>query len=100
MVLPQFSLRTALGLMVVLAFVSLVVSRGLQGSPWAMGVSVALFALVFSFLSYAAVFGIVYLVSKAWNRRVTPAQKRSAPADATPPPRESADLFPSASELT
>jgi hypothetical protein len=87
----------ALGLTAVLAFVSLLISRGLQGNPWAMGFSVALFALVLAFLAYAAVFGLVYLVSKVWNRRsasVLPTAGISAA------PREHADLIPPANELT
>jgi uncharacterized membrane protein len=68
MVIPQFSLRMALALMALLGFVSLLIARGLRGSSWAMGVSIALAALVCSFLVYAMVFGIVYVASKAFNR--------------------------------
>ena len=54
--------------MAVLGFVSLLISRGLQGSAWAMGVSVTLAALAFAFTTYAAAFGLVFLVSRVWNR--------------------------------
>jgi hypothetical protein len=67
MILPQFTLRMALALMAVLGFVSLIVSRGLQGSAWAMGVSVALAALVFAFATYAAAFGLVFVLSRVWS---------------------------------
>ena len=99
MVLPQFSLRMALGLTAVLAVVSLIFSRGLQGNPWAMGVSVALFALVLAFIAYAAVFGFVYLVSKVWNRR-SPTVRPVAGVGAAAAPREHADLVPPVSELS
>jgi hypothetical protein len=94
----------ALGLTAVLAFVSLLISRGLQGNAWAMGVSVALIALVGAFLAYAVVFGLVYLVSRIWNR-ASPARRPGAgegvSAVGVPAaPREPADLAPTASELT
>jgi hypothetical protein len=94
----------ALGLTAVLAFVSLLISRGLQGNAWAMGVSVALFALVAAFLAYAAVFGLVYLVSRIWNR-ASPARwpstvEGASAVGASAAPREPADLAPTASELT
>lgn len=99
MILPQFSLRMVLGLMAVLAFVSLVVSRGLQGSSWAMGVTIALTALVFSFIAYAAVFGIVYVISRAFHQR--PIAARLSPARATASeqilpaqPRDNTNLVP------
>jgi Na+-transporting methylmalonyl-CoA/oxaloacetate decarboxylase gamma subunit len=101
MVLPQFSLRMALGLTAVLAFVSLLISRGLHGNPWAMGVAVAIFAVVVSFLVYATVFGFVYLVSRVWNRGAPSARPvESASRGAAAAPREHADLLPPASELT
>jgi len=87
-----------LGLTAVLAVVSLLISRGLQGNPWAMGVSVSLAALVLSFLAYAAVFALVYLVSKVWNRRSVTA--RSGTSAGAAAPREHADLIPPASDLT
>jgi hypothetical protein len=99
MVLPQFSLRMALGLTAVLAVVSLIISRGLQGNPWAMGVSVALFALVLAFIAYAAVFGFVNLVSRIWNRRSS-GIRPVASVGVAPAPREHADLAPPVSELS
>jgi amino acid transporter len=72
MVLPQFSLRMVLGLVAVLGFVSLVISRGLQGSAWAMGITMALAALVFAFVAYATVFGLVFAISKVFNRQAIP----------------------------
>jgi hypothetical protein len=89
-----------LGLTAVLAFVSLVVSRGLQGNPWAMGISVALFAVVLAFLAYAAVFGLVYAVSKVWNRRLASGRPASAGVGTSVAPRERADFVPPASELS
>jgi hypothetical protein len=99
MILPQFSLRMALGLMAVLAFVSLVVSRGLQGSSWAMGVTITLAALVFAFLAYAAVFGIVFVISRAFHQRPTAPRIIPARATAGEPvlpaqPRDNTDLMP------
>jgi hypothetical protein len=89
----------ALALTAVLGVVSLIISRGLQGNPWAMGVSVSLFALVLAFLAYAAVFGLVYLISKVWVRR-SRAVRTTAGGDVSAAPREPADLLPPASELS
>jgi hypothetical protein len=80
MVLPQFSLRMALGMMAVLGFVSLLISRGLQGSTWAMGITIALAALAFAFVAYAAVFGLVFVASKLMSRRSPPSRVISASA--------------------
>ncbi len=55
--------------MAALAFVSLLLSRGLRGSGWAMGVTMAQCAVAFAFVAHAIVFGMAYLVSRAWNRR-------------------------------
>jgi hypothetical protein len=88
-----------LGLTAVLAFVSLVISRGLQGNPWAMAFSVALFALVLAFMAYAAVFGLVYMVSKVWNRRSAHSRPASPGVGTSVAPREHVDLVPPASEL-
>ena len=99
MVLPQFSLRMVLGLMAVLAFVSLVVSRGLQGSSWAMGLTIALAALVFAFIAYAAAFGLVFVISRAFHQRPAPAVVSPARAAASEPilaaePRDNTNLVP------
>jgi uncharacterized membrane protein len=99
MVLPQFSLRMVLGLVAVLAFVSLIISRGLQGSAWAMGVSVALLALVFVFSMYAVFFGAIYLVSLAFNLRAALQPQRAEvalPATRALPtvPRDNTEFVP------
>jgi hypothetical protein len=99
MVLPQYSLRMILGLMAVLGFVSLIVSRGLQGSGWALGVSVAFVALIFVFLAYGAFFGIIYLVSRPFQRQDVSRQLGGAPASpaqtgAASAPRDNTDLMP------
>ena len=88
-----------LGLMAVLGFISLIISRGLQGSGWALGVSVAFVSLVFVFLAYAAFFGIIYLVSRPFQRRNMSRQLAMAPASqsnvaAASAPRDNTDLMP------
>jgi hypothetical protein len=82
MILPQFSLRMTLGLVAVLGVASLILSRALQGSGWAMGVSVALASIVFLFITYAAVFALIYLLAMAFQRRTVlrpQATQRAAP---------------------
>jgi hypothetical protein len=64
-----------------------------------MGVSVALFALVLAFLAYAAVFGLVYLVSKVWIRR-SRGVRPTISVGVAAAPREPADLMPPVSELS
>ena len=68
----------ALGLMAVLGFVSLLISRGLRGNSWAMGLSVALAALVAAFAAYALAFGMIYLLSKIWKRSSYPQSSATA----------------------
>jgi hypothetical protein len=97
MLLPQFSLRTTLALVAVLGFVSLIVSRGLQGSSWAMGATIALAALVFAFMAYAAAFGIVYILARAFHQR--PILARPGPTSASErilsaQPRDNTNLAP------
>jgi len=99
MLLPQFSLRMVLGLVAVLGFVSLLVSRGLQGSSWAMGVTIALAALVFAFVTYAAVFGLVFVVSKVFNRkaisrRLGPVGTAASDSMLSVQPRDNSNLVP------
>jgi hypothetical protein len=104
MVLPQFSLRLVLGLVAVLAFVSLVISRGLQGSAWAMGVSGALVALVFIFGMCAVFYGVIFVVSLAFTGLARPplrAQLAShGPRTLAAPPRDNTDLTPPAASET
>jgi hypothetical protein len=88
--------------MAVLGFVSLLVSRGLQGSSWAMGVTIALAALVLAFLTYAAVFGLVYGISRVFQRPPSPRVRNAVPVATElplPEPRDNSQLAaPSASE--
>jgi hypothetical protein len=72
MILPQFSLRMTLGFVAVLGVASLILSRALNGSSWAMGVSVALASILFLFFAYAVAFAVLYLLALAFHRRSIP----------------------------
>jgi hypothetical protein len=63
MLIPQFSLRWMLSVTAAIAVVFLVMGWAIRGSAWAVGVSAAVVTLVLVGLVYAAMFGIVWLIS-------------------------------------
>ncbi|HEX4148671.1 MAG TPA: hypothetical protein VHY20_06775 [Pirellulales bacterium] len=65
MLIPNFTLRWMLGMIVVMAVVFLIMSRALAGSVWAAGVSAAILTLALAGLVYAVLFAIVWLFGLA-----------------------------------
>ena len=63
MLIPQYSIRWLLVITAVCAGLFSIVGLAVRGQSWAIGVSVALGALVLTMLVYAAVFGLVWLAS-------------------------------------
>lgn len=85
--IPRFSLRWLLGLMVVAGFVSFVLAQAVRGEPWAIGTVVGLSSLLLVFFGYAWVFAFAWLfaqIRKAFkgNPRAT------SPFAAAGPPRQ------------
>lgn len=68
MLAPRFTLRTGLLWLTVGALVAIVLREALQGTPWAIGVVVALGACVLSIAIQAVVFVISLLLSRGADR--------------------------------
>lgn len=77
MLIPQFSLKSVLLIMAVLAVVSLIATQSLQGSYWALGVSMVMASLVASLAVYAALFFIVWLASTWFAKRVSKQERQT-----------------------
>ena len=63
MLIPQFSLRLLLGVTAACSVVFSIVALAIRGQGWAIGVSVAVCSLVLIMAVYAALFGLVWMVS-------------------------------------
>jgi hypothetical protein len=68
MIIPRYSLRTILLITAFCAVIFLIVSQGIRGSPWAVGVSIGLLALVTAVLVQALGFFLVWLFSLVLRR--------------------------------
>jgi hypothetical protein len=103
MLIPQFSLRWMLAVITLLAVVFLVVSRAVQGSAWAVGVSAAVLMLAVVMLVHGGLFFLIWLVSLMNARRqrsaaamavaraavaATPFKTEAAGQDYQPPARQ------------
>lgn len=87
MLLPKFSIRSLLLLMVVAGFVFLTIAQAVSGQAWAIAICIALLSLTLSFLVYAAVFFLAVpaaLVSQAMETNTVPT---SPFATHQPPPQ-------------
>jgi hypothetical protein len=69
MFLPQYSLRTMLLVMTVLAVCAWIVRLAVQGVPWAAGVSYAMLALVIMLVVWALTFVLVACAGVFFRRR-------------------------------
>ncbi len=87
MLIPRFTVRLLLLLTTLCGVFFYVVTLAIQGRLWAMGVSAAVGALALSFLVYAAVFGMAWMIASLFgvfrSRRVA----ASPFADSRPPPQ-------------
>jgi hypothetical protein len=63
MLIPQYTIRWMLGLMTVCAVVFSIFAAAMRGNQAAIGVSVAILALVVLLLVHAGMFGLVWLFS-------------------------------------
>jgi hypothetical protein len=73
MLIPRFSIRWLLGLTTFSAGVSLVLSYAVKGQAWAVGVIAGLWALVTTFLFFAAAFLVAWFITggnSGFSRRV------------------------------
>lgn len=65
MLIPQFTIRWMLGLMTVCAGIFTIFGLAVRGHAWAVGISVAVGALVAFSLVQAALFAVLWLASLA-----------------------------------
>ena|SRR6476620_8466607 len=63
MLIPRFSIRWLLGLTTFSACISLVLSYAVRAQPWAIGVVAGLWALVVTFVFFAAAFLVAWFVT-------------------------------------
>lgn len=87
MLLPKFSIRSLLLLMVVAGFVFLTASQAVRGQSWAIAVCIALLSLLLSFVVYTVVFFLAVpaaLISQAMETNTAPT---SPFATHQPPPQ-------------
>ncbi len=82
MLLPQFSLRLLLAGTSVLAVVSLVIARAVNGAHWAVGVSFGVATLAMGLVIYGLLFFLLWLFSLVLSRR----RERQAQAKAATTP--------------
>ena len=88
--IPQYSLRWLLAMTAVCAGVFAVLAWGLQGHPWALGVSIGLGALVVLFVVFGLMFGLIWTVSRLFvptrpERYVENAIGPLSPREVSPP---------------
>lgn len=98
MLVPQFSLRWLFAITALCAGVFSIVAFGVRGHRWAMGVTVAIVALVILMLVHAALFGIVWLFTslagRGRDKSGQPAGSPFAPTAPTSGERESGSERP------
>jgi len=81
MLIPQFSIRWLLGLTALCAGVFSIFRAAMHGSPWATGVSAAIFSAVVLMLAYAVTFAGVWFFSllPIGRQRAAPGQSPFSP---------------------
>jgi hypothetical protein len=79
MLLPKYSIRTLLLIMVGVALFALLITYALRGSTWTLGVAVAIGSLGFVLLLHAGMFLAIALLAK-----ILPGRKSRAPFATVP----------------
>jgi hypothetical protein len=64
MLLPRFTIRTALAVVTGCAFLFLIVGMAYRGQMWAWGISIGAVSLLLTALVHAAWFGVVWLFAQ------------------------------------
>jgi|GEM_PF-5613708 len=95
MIFPRYSLRVILLVTALCAVLSLIVSLGVQGKPWAAGMSIGLLALVVTLalggLAFALIWAFTTLLGRIGSRHEPSlhAERAADAARAKPAPRNS-----------
>ena len=84
---PRFSIRSLLILPTASSFVCLVAMFAVQGSLWALAVTISLLGLSVSFVAYALVFAVAYLLASSVAMARASATSGTPFATQTPPPQ-------------
>lgn len=87
MIIPRFTIKTLLGLMVLAAFMSLILAQAVRGQSWAIGVCVGLVSLFVALAAHSLVFAIAWVLAQARRLLDTSPKARSPFASAGPPPQ-------------
>ena len=87
MLIPRFTLRWLLGLMVAAGLVSLVLAQAVHGQAWAVGVVIGLSSLALVFAAHAWVFVVAWLFAQIRKLLVGQPRATSPFATAGPPPQ-------------
>ena len=87
MLIPRFTLRWLLGLMVVAGLISLVLAQAVHGNAWAIGLVIGLSSLALVFVAHASVFVVAWLFVQIRKSFVGQPRATSPFATAGPPPQ-------------
>jgi hypothetical protein len=87
MLFPQFTTRRLLLVVGGCSIFFLVASLAVQGQLWATAISLAVAALVLTFLLYAAAFQVTFLFAQMFGALRPAARPQSPFAQDTPPPK-------------
>ena len=86
MLLPKYSIRTLLYIMVGVALFALLIPYAMRGSLWMLGIAVGIGSLGFVALLHAGMFLVMHLLARYSPRYQTPADDRSADVPRSPLP--------------
>jgi hypothetical protein len=74
MLMPRFTIRTALVGVTLCALIFVVVGMAVRGETWAWGITIALVSLIITLLVHAAWFGLVWTFARLPAAPALPAQ--------------------------
>ena len=85
MVLPQFSIKTLIGITAGVAVMALIASWGGQGTAWAIGATIAVIMVVFTLLIHASLFGLMWLLAPIVDKSAKAARSTVKPSNIVAP---------------
>jgi hypothetical protein len=87
MLIPRFTIRWLLMLTTVCAVFFAMVALALRGHFWALGMSLGVGSLIFTFACYGGVFGVAYVLASLAAASRRPPSGGTPFATAAPPPQ-------------
>lgn len=91
MLIPRFTIRWLLGMMVVAGVISLVLAQAVRGDAWAIGTVIGIQSLVLVFFAHACVFAVAWLFAQIRKglqgeiKATSPFASAGPPAQLIPP---------------